>query len=316
VTVEPPSRLFVEGRGPDSGLAWAAIVPSLSLTADLPADAVLVRVSRGSATKAFALFDVSDPSPRPPDEHRSIPAPGKRWTLAVVSERFEDAETFFAHAAALQAFIAGQAPFSGPGISFGVEALFWASDATTGLFGASDSRLSDGRVLQGEGKRVRRFVRESQVDPQKILVAVNSRIRAGAGGQGREVPSWTTVTGAAHEPWEAIALHELGHAFGLADEYDTAYDLEEPTPLEPNVSKESDPARTSWHLLANASAPPAPTALRGQEHGHPPNTVGTFQGARYRSEDRFRPSPNCRMRVTTVAFCEVCQRHIRNELLA
>lgn len=316
VEIETPERDFVEGRGMDGGLAWFPTTPSAALATNVPPETAVVRVTRFGSVDAFALSDVTDPILRLPDARRSFPAPGKHWVLAVVSERFADPESFFGAAASLYAFIAGQAPFGESGVSFGMEALFWSSDPVTGLFGASDNRLSNGRVLQGKGNQVRSFVGNAGVDPQKILVIVNSGLRAGAGGRGRTIPSWTTITGATNEPWEAIALHELGHAFGLADEYDSRYDLDEPNPLEPNVTKESDPARTSWHLLANVAVPPTPTARRGEEGAHPPDAIGTFQGARYREHDRYRPSPNCRMRVTTAPFCKVCQDHIRRGLLA
>lgn len=314
VQLDPPEPVFVEGRGPEAGLTWSSATPRAALEADVPAEASSVRVRRGGSVEEFALGDVSEPSPRAPDARRSFPGSGRHWTLAVVAERFGDAETFFGQVASLHALVSAQAPFSDPDVSFGIEALFWASDSATGLFGATDDRVAD-RVLQGDGDRVRRFVRKADLDPQKILVIVNSGVRAGAGGQGRSIPSWTTVTGAPGERWEGIALHELGHAFGLADEYDTPVNIREPDPLEPNITKERDPARTSWHRLATASAPPSPTALRGQEAGHAAEEVGTFQGARYRPEDRFRPSPTCRMRTTAASFCPVCRDHIRRELL-
>ena len=315
LTLDPPEAVFVEGRAAGSGLTWSPVIPPAALEADIPTEASGVRISRGGSVEEFALADVSEPSLRAPEARRSFPVAGRRWTLAVVAERFGNADSFFGHAASLHAFIAAQAPFSDSGVSFGMEALFWSSDTAAGLFGATDDRVSN-RVLQGDGERVRRFVRESGLDPQKILVIVNSGVRAGAGGRGRSIPSWTTVTGAPGERWEGIAIHELGHAFGLADEYDTPVKISEPDPLEPNVSTESDPARTSWHGLATIATPPFPSALRGEEAGHSAEEVGTFQGARYRPDDRFRPSPTCRMRSTASSFCPVCRDHIRKELLA
>lgn len=306
---------FVEGRGENGGFAWGPTVPRISAAAELPEGVRYLRVATPAGSTDYPLGDVSDPDARRPDQHRSFPSPGQHWTLAVVSERFDNAENFFTRAESLHDFISGQAPFSDPAVSFGVEALFWSSDVRQGLFGATDTNLA-GRVLDGENKRVLRFVEKAAVPFRKILVIVNSGHRAGAGGQGRNVPSWTTISAPLHEPWQAIALHELGHAFGLADEYDTAYNLAEPDPLEPNVTRESDPARTSWRHFATVSAPPAPTALRDAEDAHAASTVGTFQGARYRETDRFRPSPNCRMRITTKSFCKVCSEHIRTELVS
>ena len=308
-----PETRLVEGRGADGGLAWGPVSPRLSLTMDPSAEATRVRVTRAGQSTEVALSDVTEPDPRLPDARRTFPEGGGRWKLAVVSERFTDKDVFFDHVETLHRFISGQAPFSDPDMSFAIEALYWASDPVEGLFGASDRNLA-GRVLDGENGRVVRFVRHANASPRKILVLINSTQRAGAGGQGRDIPSWSTVSAPPHEPWQAIALHELGHAFGLADEYETRYDLDEPNPLEPNVSAEKDPANTSWHRHATVAAPPAPTAGLRMAAGHQPTTIGTFQGARYR-DDRYRPSPTCRMRTTTEAFCRICQLHIRKELL-
>lgn len=313
VVADIPETRLVEGRGVDGGLAWGPVAPRISVTLDPSADAARVRITRAGQSEELALSDVTEPDPRDPDDTLSFTKGSGRWKLAVVSERFTDKEIFFDHVRSLHMFISGQAPFSDPDIGFATEALFWESDPVEGLFGASDRNLAD-RVLDGENARVVRFVRKADVNPRKILVLINSTRRAGAGGQGQEIPSWSTISAPADEPWQGIALHELGHAFGLADEYQDPYDLDEPNPLEPNVSAEKDPANTSWHRHATVVAPPAPTAGLNTAAGHPASTIGTFQGARYR-DDRYRSSPICRMRTTTKAFCRICQLHIRSELL-
>lgn len=311
--MDMPNASPVEGRGEGGTPEWSFATAPLSLALELPAETEMIRVqAKGAAPWTFRLNAVRSRRARPPDMVRRFLDATARWTLAVVSERFADADEFFDHCATLGAFIQSEAPFGDEGVSFGIIGLFWACPIGETLFGASDDRIQ-GRVLQGDGASVRKFVAAANVTSRKTLVLVNSMQRAGAGGFGRDVPSWTTITAEPSERWEGVALHELGHAFGLADEYDQAFDLAEPDPLEPNVSREADPDATAWRHLCTVHAPPAPTGSRGSEADHDVGTVGTFQGARYRS-DRFRPSPDCRMRTTTVPFCAVCREQIQREL--
>jgi hypothetical protein len=182
------------------------------------------------------------------------------------------------------------------------------------LFGATDDRRQD-RVLYGDEATVVSFVQASGVASAKTLVLINSAFRAGAGGFDSRRPSWCTDTSAPGERWEDVALHELGHAFGLADEYEDASGATpEPDPLEPNVTAEPDAQLCPWVGLVTVRPPPAPTRQSGVNDALPDTAVGTFEGARYRPEGRYRPSPNCRMRVTTAAFCPVCADHIRRQL--
>lgn len=317
VAVEAAKPVAVEGRGEGGALEWGVVTPPTSLALEVPAEARKLRVDTlgGAPPRVFALGALGSGPPPAPTATRRFPAEGARWMLAVVSERFGDAEEFFAHCDTLFQFITSQAPFGDSDVSFGIEALFWPCRPGETLFGASDDKI-ESRVLAGDAAVVKRHLAAAGVTPQKTIVLINSGERAGAGGFKAETPSWTTVTADPPERWEGIALHELGHAFGLADEYDSAVDLDEPNPLEPNVSKSADPRLTSWSHFCNVHEPRTiPTALRGQETSHDLGTVGTFQGARYRQTDRFRPSPFCRMRMTTMPFCKVCREQIRTELL-
>lgn len=316
VPLEAPEPVAVEGRGRKGKMAWGRVTPAASLALDVPKGAKKLSVhALGAAPQVFALSALGGAPPPAPDARKRFPAAATRWTLAVLPERFEDEATFFAHCDTLFSFIKGQAPFSDSDVSFGIEALFWKCKPGKTLFGASDNKIKD-RILIGDNAVVSRYLAVAGVNPNKALIIINSRKRAGAGGFRAQTPSWTTVTADPPERWEGIALHELGHAFGLADEYDVAFDLKEPNPLEPNVSKNPDPAQVSWKHLCNVHLPAeVPTAKRGQEGGHDLGTVGTFQGARYHPDDRYRPSPFCRMRATTMPFCKVCREQIRAELL-
>ena len=81
------------------------------------------------------------------------------------------------------------------------------------------------------------------------IVLVNLGIRGGAGGT-QDRPAWVTTTSGPNEVWQAVALHELGHSFGLADEYDDASQpVPEPHPLEPNVTDRRNAAQAPWAAL-------------------------------------------------------------------
>lgn len=122
--------------------------------------------------------------------------------------------------------------------------------------------------------------------------------------------------------FEQTTVHELGHAiFDLADEYQ--YDREDtytgPEPSEVNVTAATNRKSLGlkWGdlLLADTAVP---TQLHGAEcsvpdlpgRAHAEDIIGTFEGAQYRRCGLFRPEYNCRMRVSSHAFCSVCRRQI------
>src|SRR6185503_19573971 len=108
-----------------------------------------------------------------------------------------------------------------------------------------------GRLLLGDNGQVKRFVARAPVQPQLVMVLADLDERCGAGGTA-ETPAWTSTTAAENEDWRDIVLHELGHSFGLADEYtDSSQPTPEPNPLEPNVTADPNPAHAPWADLCN-----------------------------------------------------------------
>jgi hypothetical protein len=307
-----PEPLHVEVPNGEAGFDWHAPDPHLSLgTKPIPHEAVALRA--GTAARFFAEMPLSAATaaaPSPPAERRTF-NPAGRWALLLVSEKFSDKDRFFGFVAQLDAYIRAQPPFSRQpvGDAIRLEALFWPSPAG-GLFNTQQN----GRLVYGDNDLVNRFVAESGATGQRTVVLVDLPIRGGAGGAtGR--PAWVTITSAANEAWEAVALHELGHSFGLADEYSNAEQpTPEPDPLEPNVTDRSDPAQAPWAALCTPGHPADPTCAGTVNPPAPLNVVGTFEGARYRATGRYRPTAGCLMRSTDQPFCPVCQAVIAEAL--
>lgn len=306
VALALPEPIAVESWSED-GPGWSEVRPPLSLDLNGVGQAVAVRAAAGGTVRDFPLAAVRAGRARRPDAVRHWGATDG-WILIVVSEMFGDQDRFFDACDQLFSFITDEAPFTEAGVQsrFGMTGLFWRSGAG-GLFNTAETVV---RRILGDGRLVRNFVKKARVRGHKVLVLIDSPKRGGAGGVGKE-PAWSTITGAQGEEWQAVALHELGHSLGLADEYEATGVGNEPATLEPNVSRARNAAQTGWAALCSPSLFHDPTCAAGAPPSVPAGTVGTFEGARYQQFGRYRPAANCRMRSTAAPFCPVCCAHIR-----
>jgi hypothetical protein len=307
-----PAPVVVEVPSGTAGFDRQSIVPPVSVAAAGIADeAVTVRARAGGVLLAeMPLSAAAARAPHPPADRRVFNPAGK-WKLLLVAEEFADAPTFFAACAALDSFIRSQPPFFDPALSarFQIEALFWPSPPG-GLFNTH----SDGRRILGDNKLVNKFVKAAKTKGNLTIVLVNRPVRGGSGGA-KDRPAWVSITSAPNERWESSAMHELGHSFGLADEYDdSTQPTPEPHPLEPNITDKRNAAKAPWAALCTPGIPSNPTCAAGIVPPVPLGVVGTFEGARYRPTGRYRPTAECLMQRTDRQFCPVCQAHIRNGL--
>ena len=117
----------------------------------------------------------------------------------------------------------------------------------------------------------------------------------------------------------ATVGHELGHCFGLADEYvgsgaTATYTGSEPT--EPNVTTTANRTTVKWKDLI-AAATPIPTPIPAPAGWVSDRDIGLFEGA-YRDYPKgiYRPSDNCRMREESERFCRVCAGVVADGLRA
>jgi hypothetical protein len=148
---------------------------------------------------------------------------------------------------------------------------------------------------------------------QFLAVLIDSASYGGAGSipnsTAKPTIAWATTD---HALSLLILMHELGHAFGLQDEYER----EQAEPVKPwrNISQFDQPDDTPWKDLVTAEdrqtvTCPARTVWTGDV-----KTIGTFEGAGYHKEDRYRPTVKCRMRELADDFCAVCADHIRSAI--
>jgi len=122
--------------------------------------------------------------------------------------------------------------------------------------------------------------------------------------------SWGTFAWfpANHPDFIELLLHEMGHMFGLRDEYDTQLGGHF-TNVQSYSNVTTDPVHPPWggtgNIFGNAECPsiagykPAASAAAGE--------IAAFQGASYDPCANYRPSATCKMRVIDSAFCSVCR---------
>lgn len=311
VTPAPPA--FVEFPDDDGQISNERVPGALSFSADLPPDAAELEVSSdGMPVANIPVTATAFATALPQPVMFRIGEQNADFIVPVFAERFTNGGKFVAAVQQLHAYVLDQAPFDEPAVGrrLAFDTHFWSSDPVRGLFNTLDSNNTDGRLFYGDRERARRLL-APWIRGNTSLILIDSRLRGGAGG----VPgysAWTSITAKPNERWEAVCLHEVGHGLGLADEYlDSQRQNEFPSRLEPNVSRDPRPSRCPWVADVNVGDNPAPTAAIG--HAAAQNAVGTFQGARYRT-DLFRAAEKCLMKQTNQPFCAACKSHIRAKL--
>ena len=160
---------------------------------------------------------------------------------------------------------------------------------------------------------------------EHVVVLVKTPIYGGGG-----IYNSLTVMPSDNPTFNAVMVHEFGHAFGgLADEYaygdqvDTMYPADT-EPWEPNITTLHDFASKWQDMLPEGTpVPTEPDALDKQDVRRIWNTftqeqkallnlkLGVYEGAGYQSKGVYRPVQECRMRINECdEFCPVCARAI------
>lgn len=147
-----------------------------------------------------------------------------------------------------------------------------------------------------------------------VLVVVNSPYFGGSGGG---TTAWSSASpGLATK----IAVHELGHTFGLADEYEGPCGVAAAgvgPVYYPNVT--ADPANPPWRRWLGT--PPQPPVLKANPTDcdapspFAPAVIGVFEGGDSKHTGFFRPSHRCKMRNLNDAYlCAVCDMFMADAL--
>lgn len=205
----------------------------------------------------------------------------------------------------------------------GADSPAYCADGETGTgtyvdtyFDASFCKSGIWRCLSGDKSLVRDTLDIWLPQWHFAIVIVNTPDHGGCAGG--------NVCFSCIEPgWTGVALHEMGHTFGLGDEYhywegctsgetgqDTAPAGE---PGSPNVTTVTDPATLKWrHLLTPGVPVPTMENPNCTQCDDSPNilssdlSIGLFEGAMYYHCGRYRPAYTCRMRSSSSGFCRVC----------
>jgi hypothetical protein len=262
-----------------------------------------------------------------------------RWNVVLVSEGYREIEIplFVGDAQQFAITLLANAPFDRLRAAINIYRVDVAStesgarDPTSclGGSGAKPKTFFDAtfctsglrRLLTVNNGRVHDVVHNLLPQAHLILVAVNSTL---AGGSGGNPGVFSRAAGSVE-----TALHEMGHsAFGLADEYQYYQNCQEKNhethsggePGYPNVTTQTDPAKLKWRNLIKPGTPiptvtnPDPKTCDFRLSPVPSGTIGLFDGADHYHSRAYRAEYDCRMRNVGQPFCGVCQEAIVKKL--
>lgn len=312
---------------------------------ELPSDFARVVLEYDGRSLVFERAELVDPVPDT-SEATHLFKGGRGFVITIIAEMFETWVDFEAKAEEFIDAIRAIDPFRCDDVRphLGFELIFEPSP-DGGHFGTRAAIESMGgaageRRIYGDNQKVRDYVGKEEwrrprgYGPRDLkLVVINSDVRGGAGMAQKGDAVWTTTRNLpasatnAKENWVDVAIHEVGHAFELDDEYS------HPVPTQPdqmgkNVTMERsidnapwqnfDPDRYGYTIDRGRIGGPT---LKAEEHGNihadrieHAGVFGTFEGAFYMREGWYRPAYDCRMRNTDQDFCPWCQELIRRAL--
>jgi hypothetical protein len=263
-----------------------------------------------------------------------------RWTLVITGDGFTAAEQTDFEDAVGRFLVALQAtaPFDDPAVWFKVEVYRLdahspqsgaLNPATCGddpsgyvpLPPATADTCFDATYCTADTRRLLTVDDEAVIEQANahvpgwdaIVVLVNHQEYGGSG----DAPNGIAVCSLAAAAAE-IAIHELGHVLGLADEYDDlGGTFTEGEPSEPNVTISLTADKWSAQVtaaalptLTNASCTPRALDATDPE----PGAIGLYAGGKRFSCGIYSPTFNCKMRTLGLPFCVVCQEHLRARL--
>jgi hypothetical protein len=306
-----PKPAWAEFSGPDGGIERALARQPLSVELEtIPLGATKALIAHSSLASPAVLALGAAKLPKAAVWRDDLKSDA-RFTVLLLAEWFTDPERFWQACAQFENTLFAQPPFAtlGPAGIVGVTGAWWPSSPAKGLF---ETREHEIRRIYGDGGKAMKAAKSVR-KADLTIVLIDSPNWGGAGGAMGDRPAWASIVG--FDPqWPGMAVHEMGHAFGLMDEYEDEGPKIAYKPGFPNVSDKRDAAKTVWKDQISQGIPLNPTQPNPPGHALPDNSVGTFEGALYKARDLYRPSADCRMRHTHVPFCKVCAAHISERL--
>jgi hypothetical protein len=257
--------------------------------------------------------------------------------IVVVSEGYDASEKakFWRDAERAAQALFRHEPFASLRDRFSVRAVFAPSQASgvsvprrgqwlnTPVDSHFDTFYSDRYLTTSAQQKVYDLI--GNIPFEHIVVMVNTGIYGGGG-----IYNSLTIMNSDHPTFNAVMVHEFGHAFGgLADEYAYGDQAETPYPAdtepwEPNITTLHDfPAKWQDMLPQGTPIPTPLDELDKQDVRRIWNTftpqqksllnlkLGVYEGAGYQARGVYRPVQECRMRINECEeFCPVCTRAI------
>lgn len=281
-----PADVSITLETPDRGHALDVFVDDIAVSR-IPAETMMTAASELA----------------PPRRERFGPA-FATFAVQVIAERFEVFEPFQAKAKEAYEWALGCAPFDRPqiGAKLAFDLLFWETDEEAGLFDTNDGKSQGGRLFYGDRQRARHLLAPHLNPRNPSVILINSALRGGAGG----TPGYSAWASIGSHDWHAVCVHELGHGFGLADEYVDPVRAGEAPHGEPNIAERAIAGMAPWRDRISVPSNCAPSHDLDHQDPSSEGAIGTFAGARYRT-DLYRPMRSCIMRSTDVRrFCDVC----------
>lgn len=158
-----------------------------------------------------------------------------------------------------------------------------------------------GNYTEGQGK-VDQLLMQLLPDYDFVMLLVNDP-QYGGSAKGR-----TSIV-SMHQLSREVAEHEIGHSLAdLGDEYQGAGMPDTPIVERPNVTQQTNRELIKWRswILPTTPIPTPSTIDPGTGRPVHENAVGLFEGANYNFTGWYRPKHQCKMRVVSDPFCEVC----------
>ena len=325
VVAPHPQVRMAENVGEDGKFQFSPVSEPVLLEVPVTSNAASAAVSINGQTEIYDLLywqELDDEILESLEIGSLGSEDSSRSSITVIADGFSKKEDFLEALSQWYGHCRSLRPFSHPDFAnnLNIRWLFIKAKEGGTSFAIAQSTKND-RVYSGSSKLVRRLLEKSAIgfDPgMHAIVLANLKTEGPieTGGAGGSVtgqssgwsPAWALSRS---RLWLQTATHELGHAFGLVDEYSfdncggPAYqNIAMPDTIR-NVTDNNEPddLPLPWRDMLSAKQ-----NNRWQGLYDYSEEIGIIEGAKYCNEGWFRSSARCLMRSIgdREKFCPVC----------